>query len=751
MTSNDTYRVLGTRPARPDAVDKVTGKAIFGADIDLPGMLYAKMLRSPHAHARIRSVDTRRAEALPGVHAVVTARNIPRVAERMAALGEAGIQFKYRCDNFLASDKVLYEGHAIAAVAATSPHIAEEAANLIQVEYEVLPPVMDVHQAMREDAPLLHENLRTRSLGPDDERPSNVASHFQEVLGDPAQGFAQADVIVEREFATATVHQGYLEAHSATAQWRADGTLTLWSSTQGAFAVRDQTVDILDLPLAKIRVIPTEVGGGFGGKNRTYVEPVVALLAQLAGRPVKMVMTRAEVLLSSGPTSGTFMRVKMGATHQGRITAAQAELYFEAGAYPGSPVGTGAGCIFASYDIPNGQIDGYDIVVNKPRTGDYRGPGATQTTFASEQIVDELAQRLDMDPLEFRLLNAAKEGTQCIDGSVHQSIGAYEVMQAARAHEHYRAPLPGKNCGRGVAMGYWGNWGSHSSCTLSVNADGSLVLLSGSVDLSGTRTSIAMQVAEVLGVNVDQIRSNVGDTDSVGFTDLSGGSRTTFATGRAAIEATEDVLAQMGERAALLWDVPVETVSYDKTAFVTSQDPAKRMSFRELAAQLNNTGGPITGRGNVDAQGWGGAFGCHIADVEIDPETGKVKLLRYTVVQDVGKAIHPSFVEGQMQGGAAQGIGWALWEGYCYDDRGHMLNPGLMDYKQPTALDLPFIETVIVEVPGPNHPFGVRGVGEVPIVPPPAALANAIARAIGQRMDQLPMTPERILRTMGVI
>lgn len=744
------YRVIGTRPPRKDGVDKLTGRALFGPDIRLPGLLHGKMLRSPHAHARIRSMDTRCAEALPGVYAVVTAKDLPRAVDRMTMLGEILANFKYLSDHTLASDKVLYVGHAIAAVAACNPHVAEEAIQRIEVEYEVLPAVVDVRKAMQAHAPLLHEHLVTRSLSGVRGGPSNVASHFQHVKGDPVQGFAEADVIVEREFTTATVHQGYIEPHAATALWSADGELTVWSTTQGAFAVRDQLAELLDYPMSKIRVIPTEIGGAFGGKNTSYLDTVTALLSRKTGRPVRMVMTRTEVFLGSGPTSGCYMRVRMGATRAGRITAVQAELCFEAGAYPGSPVGSAAASIFGAYDIPHGQIDGYDVVVNKPKTGAYRAPGTTQAVFAVEQVADEVAERIGMDPLAFRWINAAKEGTRRVIGSVHARIGSYEVLRAAREHPHYTTPLEGPHRGRGVAVGYWGNWGAQSSSSITVNTDGTVALLTGSVDLSGTRTSVAMQAAEVLGLPIERVRSSVGDTDSIGYTEVSAGSRTTFATGLAAIEAARSVIAQMRGRAAMLWDVSVESVAFANGVF-TGPHGGQRMSFQELAGQLANTGGPVMGTGTVDAQGWGGTYGAHIADVEVDPETGKVTILRYTVVQDVGKAIHPGHVEGQMKGGAVMGIGWALYEGYQYSEEGAMLNPTFLDYKLPTALDVPAIETVMIEVPGPNHPYGVRGVGENPVVPPPAALANAIYRATGQRMDQLPMTPTRILEKTGVI
>ena len=407
--------------------------------------------------------------------------------------------------------------------------------------------------------------------------------------------------------------------------------------------------------------------------------------------------------------------------------------------------------MLAAYDIPHGQIDGYDIVVNKAKTDAYRAPGTTPAIFAVEQVVDELAQKAGMDPLEFRLLNRAQEGTRRITGAVHTSIGSYEVLKATQEHAHYSAPLGGPYRGRGVAYSFWGNGGGRSSCTLDVNSDGTVSLVTGSIDITGTRTSMAMQVAETLGLPLERVRSSVGDTDSVGYTGASAGSRTTIATGVAVVTAAKDAIAQMCERAAMLWGVPADTVSYRKGAFRTGQDESLQLSFAELAAQLPRTGGAVTGVGNVNVRGVGGSFGAHIVDVEVDPETGKVTILRYTAVQDAGRAVHPAQVEGQMQGGVAQGIGWALYEGYAFNERGDMLNPTLLDYKLPTALDVPSIETVIVEVPYPDHPYGVRGAGEVPIMPPPAAIANAIYRATGARVFELPMTPARILQSMGVI
>jgi CO/xanthine dehydrogenase Mo-binding subunit len=746
MAQSTAYRVIGTRPIRHDGTDKVTGRAIYGADVQLAGMLHGKILRSPHAHARIRSIDTSRASALPGVEAVITAADVPHPGERTADLGEGAMKVKYLSNNVLARDKVLYRGQAVAAVAATNPHIAEEALSLITVDYEVLPAVTEVCAAMKEGAPLLHDDLFTESLGKPATKPSNVAKHFQFKLGDPDKGFASAAVVIEHEFHTATVHQGYIEPHAATALFNADGQVTIWCSTQGAFTARDQVAEVLELPVSRIKVIPTEIGGGFGGKIRIYLEPVAALLSRKAGRPVKVVMNRAEVFEGTGPTPGSFIRVKLGADKTGRLTAAQANLAYEAGAYPGSPVGAGAMCVFACYDIPNILIDGYDVVVNKPATSAYRAPGATNAAFAVETIIDELCDKLRIDALDFRIKNGAREGTRRADGPVFPRIGMMETVEAAKKHPHYTAPLGGPNRGRGVASGFWFNIGLKSSATAAVNADGTVSLVEGSTDIGGTRTSVAMQLAEALGIRAEEVRPVVADTEGVGYTDVTGGSRVTFATGWAAYEAAQDIKRQMIARAAQIWQVKPEDVRYEDGVLSCRSDLAKRFTFKELAGQLQSTGGTIIGRASVDPTGVGGGFATHIVDVEVDPETGKTTILRYTAVQDVGKAIHPSYVEGQMQGGVVQGIGWALNEEYLYNDKGVMTNASYLDYRMPTCLDLPMIDTVLVEVANPGHPYGVRGVGEVPIVPPPGAIANAIHRAVGVRMRQLPMSPRRVTK-----
>jgi CO/xanthine dehydrogenase Mo-binding subunit len=463
--------------------------------------------------------------------------------------------------------------------------------------------------------------------------------------------------------------------------------------------------------------------------------------------------------------------MKLGATRDGRLVAGEAFLAFEAGALPGSPVNGATGTMFGPYDVPNFRIDGYDVVVNKPRVSAYRAPGAPIAALACETVLDEIAETLGIDPIELRLRNAAKEGTRQPRGPINRRIGNVECLEAARDSAHYQSPLwpedegrrtkdesnpssfvfrpsSGKLRGRGVANSFWYNTGGLSSLHAAVNPDGTVSLVEGSTDIGGTRATVAMQLAETLGIPMEAVKPTVADTDSVGFTGTTGGSRVTFATGWAAYECALDIRRQLVERAAKIWEVPAEEVTYEDGAVVCGE---KRMGFRELAGKLNTTGAPVIGRASVAPKGVGPSFSVHIVDVEVDPETGKTDILRYTTVTDVGKAVHPSYAEGQIQGGAAQGAGWALNEEYLFDEKGVMANPSFLDYRMPTTLDLPLMETILVEVPNPGHPYGVRGAGEIGIVAPLAAIANALYHATGVRFRELPMNPGRILKeTLGV-
>jgi CO/xanthine dehydrogenase Mo-binding subunit len=720
-------------------------------------MLHGKVLRSPHAHARIKSINCEKALKHPDVRAVVTAADMPEVVGMMTEVGELIVNTHHLSLNLMARDKALYDGHAIAAVAATSKHAAEEALALIEVEYEVLQPAMTAEAAMREDAPILLPELRSRLLahrldpgepeGPD--RPTNVASHIQFERGDIADGFRKADFVVEHEFKTATVHQGYIEPQNALAIYRSDNHVTIYTSTQGIFAVRTLTAAMLSIPQGNIRVVPAEIGGGFGGKTTVYLEPIAVLLSKKSGRPVKMTMSRAEVLRASGPTSGTWMKARIGATREGKITAAEVWLAYEAGAFPGSPFAPGAMTTLGPYEIENLKIDSYDVVVNRPKTAAYRAPGAPASAFACETVIDELAEKCGLDPIEFRLRNASREGTPQPAGPPFKKIGFIETLEALRASEHYRSRLEGPNRGRGVASGFWFNGGGQSSATVNIHTDGTVSVVTGSVDIGGSRSAMAEVAAEVLGLPVSEVRSVV--TDSAGHSDTTGGSRITLATGLAVYDAAHDALRQLKERAAKTLEAAPGDVVFEAGAFSVAANGKPPLAFKQVAARMARTGGPIVGRAAVNAGAIGAvgnAFATVCVDVEVDPETGKTSILRCAISQDVGRAIHPSYVEGQMQGGLAQGIGWALNEEYFYDDRGQLRNTGLLDYRMPTCLDLPMIETIVVEVPNPGHPLGIRGVGEVSIVPPMAAVANAIYRATGVRLTELPMSPPRVLKAM---
>jgi CO/xanthine dehydrogenase Mo-binding subunit len=745
-SSSDGLKVVGTRPIRPDGIEKVIGRAQFGADMVMPGMLWAKVKRSPHAHALIKSINYDKALKLPGVKAVITAADFPNIASEEAFVGEGPMNFRDLSRNCIAADKALYDGHAVAAVAATSASIAEEALDLIDVEYEVLPHVIDVEDAMADGAPVLHDDLFTQGVEPKPTKPSNVAKKIGFNKGNIEEGFKQAEVVIERRYTTQPVHQGYIEPHACVVSIANDGQATIWSSSQGQFMVRAYCAKLLGTDIANIRAIAAEIGGGFGGKTLVYLEPLALALAKKTGRPVKMVMSREEVFRGTGPTSGGVIEVKLGAKKDGHIVAAQLVLKYQAGAFPGSPVGPGCMCAFAMYDLPHVNITGYDVVSNRPKVAAYRAPGAPISSFGVESCVNELADELGIDPLKLREINAAKDGTKTAHGPTFVNVGYIETLDAAKNHPHMKEKL-GPNQGRGIASGFWFNIGGESSASCHINEDGTATVVSGSPDIGGSRASMAMMASEVLGIPYERVRPVVADTTAVGFTFLTGGSRVTFATGMAVTQAAESVVADLKKRAAMIWDISPEAVDWrDGMAWPAGQNAGNfdPLSLADIALKAGRTGGPISAEVSLNAQGAGPGFATHICDVEVDPETGHVKVLRYTAIQDVGRAIHPSYVEGQIQGGVAQGVGWALNEEYVYDKNGRLDNPGFLDYRMPVASDMPMIEPVMIEVPNPRHPFGAKGVGEVPIVPPMAAVANAIADAIGMRMRDLPMSPPKL-------
>jgi CO/xanthine dehydrogenase Mo-binding subunit len=735
---------IGKRTIRPDGEDKVTGRAQYAADTKMPGMLWGKVLRSPHAHARIRSINTAKAEALPGVKAVVTAKDIVDFPLDKSVM--LGIQdMRWMCRNVMARDKALFAGHPVAAVAAASQSIARKALKLIEVDYEVLPHVIDIEEAMKPGAPILHDFIKR------DGQPSNIAGTLEHKLGDIDKGFAEADVIVERSFKTAPVHQGYIEPHACLVSVTPEGKCTIWSSSQGQFMVRAMTSLLTGLDQANIRAIPAEIGGGFGGKTIIYLEPVAVMLSRKSGRPVKMVMTREEVFKASGPTSGAISTVKIGAKKDGTIVAGKGTFYLQAGAFPGSPIRGAAGCSFTPYNIPNVHSQGFDVVSNRSKVAAYRAPGAPIGAHAVELVLDEVAKKLNMDPLALRLKNAAKQGVKAAYGPVFPVIGYEQTVKAAMEHPHYKAPL-GPNQGRGVASGFWFNAPGESSAQVNIAEDGTVTVITGHPDIGGSRASTANITAELLGIDYKKVQVLIGDTSVIGFSNLTGGSRVTFASAIVVTESTKAVIKQLRERAAKIWKIDAEAVVWENGEARPAGDNAGKfppLSLAQLAAQANATGGPIGAGTQLTTTGAEGGFATHICDVEVDKETGKVTVLRYTSVQDVGRAIHPAYVEGQMQGGVAQGIGWALNEEYIFNKNGHLDNPGFLDYRMPVASDLPMLDNVMLEIPNPKHPQGVRGVGEVPLVASVPAVANAVRNALGiVEMTELPMSPPRVLKAL---
>ncbi len=725
------YKYVGTRPIRHDGYDKVIGKARFAADLSLPGQLHGAFLRSPHAHARIVSVDTSAAEAMPGVRAVVTGDDFPMLD---ATHPEFDVSV-----NVMARDTVFYNGHPLAAVAATSKAEAEAAAAAIEVQYELLPAVLSIDESMADGAPLANHNNQTKFQPPGD--PSNLSTITALERGDVEEAMAAADVVVEREFDCAHVHQGYIEPHACVADTGPDGRSSVWCSSQGHFRVRAITADVLGWDKSRVKVVPAEIGGGFGGKTTVYLEPVAVRLSEKAGRPVKIVMSREEVLRATGPAPSAKVRVRIGATAEGELSAIDGWLAYGIGGF-GDFTGMIGAMSVASYKFPSLKLESYGALTNTPKTAAYRAPSAPHAAFGIESVIDEISQRLDIDSIELRLRNAAVEGDLTAMGMPHPRIGLVECLEAMRDSDHYRSEVP-DGAARGLAVGFWFNIGEESSATVNLNEDGTATVITGSPDIGGSRASMALMAAETLGIDVYAITPVVADTEAVGFTDVTEGSRATFATGKAVVEACQDMIGQLRERAASIMGVELDEVDWvDGEARAEGKDP---LPLAAITAQAKRTGGPLTATASLNAAGAGPSFAVHCADVAVDAETGEVDVLRYTAVQDAGTAIHPSYVEGQLQGGTAQGIGWALNEEYVFTEDGALDNASFLDYRIPVASDLPMIETIIVEVPNPAHPYGVRGVGETGIVPPMATIANAINRATGVRLTSLPMSPPKVL------
>ena len=760
MKTTREVKGVGLSIPRADGAEKVTGKTEYVADLKPKGMLHAKLLRSPHAHARIKRIDVSKAKALPGVRAVIVAADIPGLKKKAPTRAHA----------VLAIDRVVFVGQPVAAVAADELAIAEEACDLIQVDYEVLPAAVDPLDAMQVGAPpvaeagteadtseaLAHSGVAAAKSEAKPSKAVNISQQAKINRGDLAKAFAESDVVIEKTYRIPMVHQGYLEPHAVLAQWDQQGQLTLWASTQGSFNTRSEVADILGLEENQIKVIPMECGGGFGGKIRALCEPITAVLAKASGRPVRYVMTRREELDAGNPAPQVIIKLKTGCKRDGTLMALDADTIIESGAFSGAVLTMSAVFIASVYKFPNFEVRGFEVLTHKPSIAAYRAPTAPHTFFAIDSQMELMAQALGVDGVEFRMRHLMQEGDPMANGQKWQSNGAKQVLARIAEHPLWKnrkawSAQSGKNgrglCGTGLAVGGWIPGLQPTGATVRLNPDGSLTVLTGQVDIAGTNIALAQIAASAYGLDIDKVKITTGDTDVAPMTGLSAGSKTIYTVGTAVLEAAKDARKQTLQIAAAEMEAAVEDLEIEDGRVVVRGVPDKGVTLASIGKKGNlymSKIPPVLGVSHPAFAVQAPAFAAELAKIEVDPDTGQTTIHDFVVVQDAGKAINPLGVEGQMQGGAVQSIGIALTEAMMYDKNGRLMNPSLLDYRKLTAADLPNIETIIVEVPAPAGPFGARGVGEPPIVPAPAALANAVHDATGVRLTELPLSPERI-------
>jgi CO/xanthine dehydrogenase Mo-binding subunit len=760
MKTTREIKGVGLAIPRPDGPEKVTGQVQYVADIKPKGMLHAKLLRSPHAHAKIVKIDTTRAKALPGVRAVLTARDIPELKRKAPTRAHA----------VLAIDRVVFAGQPIAAVAADELAIAEEACDLIEVTYEVLPAAVDPLKAMQVGAPpvadagteadtseaLAHSGVAVAKTEVAPTKAVNISQQAKLGRGDVAKALAESDVIVEKTYRVPMVHQGYLEPHAVLAQWDTNGQLTLYSSTQGSFNTRSEVADVLHVEENRIKVIPVECGGGFGGKIRALCEPITAILARVTKRPVRYVMTRREELEAGMPAPQVIIKLKTGAKRDGTLMALDAETVIESGAFSGAVLTMSAVFVSSVYKFPNFEVRAFEVLTHKPSIAAYRAPTAPQTFFAIDSQMEQMARALKLDPVEFRMRHLMQEGDPMANGQPWQSNGAKQCLARIAEHPLWKSreewKASGGKDGRGLrgvglAVGGWIPGLQPTGATVRLNPDGSLQVLTGQVDIAGTNIALAQIAASAYGIDIDKVKITTGDTDTAPMTGLSAGSKTIYTVGTAVLQAAQDARRQTLEIAAKEMEAAIDDLEIEDGKVIVRGVPDKGVTLASIGKKGNlymSKVPPVLGVAHPAFAQQAPAFAAQLARIELDPDTGQVTLHDFVAVQDAGKAINPLGVEGQMQGGAVQSLGIALTEGLMYDESGRLMNASLLDYRKLTAADLPNIETIIIEVPAPAGPFGARGVGEPPIVPAPAALANAVEHATGVRITEAPITPERI-------
>ncbi len=766
VDKNAEYSAVGTSTRRLDSADKLTGRAKFAGDIAIPGLLHARLVLSPYGHARIVSIDTTAALQTPGVVAVLTGETL-----KMAHAGGPS-----RSQSPLALKEVYWYGHPVAVVVAESEAAAEDGVNAVDVEYEPLPVVVDPIAAMQPTSPLARmrsENEVSEIAGGDahasvstgeaveeekEELSQNVSDKVHMKVGDVEAGFREAEVVVERTYQTRPVHQSYLEPQAITVHPSPTGhRMTVWPSTQAMFGVRSSIADALELSERQITVESVPIGGAFGGKFG-LIEPLAAAVAYAVRRPVRLMYTREEDLLAGNPAPQTVMTLKLGAKRDGTLVALQAKAIFDAGAYPGASAGLGGYILSSTYRCPNIDIRGYEVLTNKVSTGAYRAPNAPQATFVLESLTHELCEALGMDPIEFRKKNALREGDPTMDRQRPQwpRLGLVECLEALEQHPIWLnratdktppAGLENWKIGYGIAVGGWPGGTEPAAAACRLEKDGTVTVVIGTVDLTGSDTTMALIAAEGLGITPKAVNVAHDSTDTMPYSGGTGGSKTVYSMGPAVLAAARDARNQILSIASDMLEASPEDLEIEDGKVVVKGVPGKSVELKRVAAASMRFAGkyePVYGRGRAAVSSNSPMYAAHLAKVAVDPETGEVRVLDYVAAQDVGFAINPEEVAGQIYGGVTQGLGWALFEGFEYDENGQLLTPTLMDYALPLSKDVPNITTLLVKIPSPFGPFGAKGVGEPPVVPVGAAVANAVYDAVGARVPQLPITSERL-------
>ncbi len=754
-TDGQSLRYVGRRTKRSDAPERLTGKLRYVADLPMPGLLHARLVLSPYAAARIVTVNADAARAVPGVFGVYTASDLP-IPEVKQAVEDRTV--------LLALDRVLYAGHPVAVVLAEDEATAEDAASLVEVEYDPLEPVVDMRSAGEAGTPAVRaadaratEDMSTHGGGAAggstqvQQQHPNVGGEVRFERGDVDKGFAEAAITKELEFSTPWVHQSYMEPKNGIAAFDPFGKLTIYASTQGQINVRDAVAKTLGLTHLDVNVHAMPVGGGFGGKV-VGPEPLVAALARLSERPVRLVFNRMDEFQTARPMSPSRIRVKVGATAEGKLTSLQSHLVFDAGSSPGSPVSIAALLMGSVYPWEHLLITGNEVLTNRSANGAYRGPGAVQAQFALESLIDEVARELKIDPLDLRRKNAVKQGDPTASGKTWPRIGLAECLEQAQQLYSAEQAACGPNEGVGVAIGGWMGAMEPATAFCRLDPDGSLRIFVGSVDITGTNSTFELVAAEGFGISPDKIKVITADTDHAPHQGVSAGSKTTYSMSPAVLRAAQDAKDQVLRIAASQLEASMDDLEIVDGAVRVRGVPDKSVGLQQIYKLSTSFGGKyaaVQGRGQsvVDQQAPG--FAVHLVRVHVDPETGKVTPRRYIAVQDAGKALNPANVEGQMMGAVVQAVGWGLFENIPYDERGTPLATSFLDYAVPKATQSPEIDAVIVEVPSEQGAFGARGVGEPPVIPGPAAIANAVRAASGARITDLPITPEKVQRALA--